>query len=158
MKYNPTSLAYDISENNEISEIVSEVRKEHTKKRKNSFLFTFICGLYIVCLVSSLLVKTAKINEERNALDILESQYNEILNDNKKIEVSINSQIDLRKVEEIAIATLNMNRPKKSQTVYVNTQPKDYGEVIETTESAKESHNVLAILVKSIGGIFSYSK
>ncbi len=158
MRYNSTSLAYNIEEYNEVDELVSEARKNGVKTNKVSGLFVLVCVIYVVSMVSSLLIKTANINEQKNELNTIQAQYNEILNENKKLEVSINSQIDLRKVEEIAIAQLGMNKPKKSQTVYVNTEPKDYGEVLAANAEGEKSSNVIALLVKTLGGIFVYSK
>ena len=158
MRYNSTSLAYNIEEYNEVDELVSEARKTGVKTKKVSGLFLLVCAIYVVSMVSSLLIKTANINEQKNELNAIQAQYNEILNENKKLEVAINSQIDLRKVEEIAIAQLGMNKPKKSQTVYVNTEPKDYGEVLAAQANNDEGSNVIALLVKTLGGIFVYSK
>lgn len=157
MRYNRTSLAYDINEYSEVDELVSEAKKSNVKKKKNTKLFTFICAVYVISMIALLLIKTANINEQKSALTQIQNEYNEIVNENKRLEVSINSQIDLRKVEEIAIAQLGMNKPKQSQTVYVSTEPKDYGEVFADSKADKSSGNIFASLVKSLNGIFSYS-
>lgn len=157
MRYNRTSLAYNVNEYSEVDELVSEAKKSSSVKKKNSNLFAFICVVYVVSMIALLLIKTANINEQKSALTKIQNEYNEILNENKKIEVSINSQIDLRKVEEIAIAQLGMNKPKQSQTVYVSTVPKDYGEVFADNKEDKSGGNIFASLVKSLNSIFSYS-
>ena len=157
MRYNRTSLAYDIDEHSIVDDLVSEAKKETPVKKKNNRLFAFVCVVYVVAMIASLLVKTANINEQKTALTNIKNEYNNILNENKKLEVTINSQIDLRKVEEIAIAQLGMNKPKQSQTVYLSTEPKDYGEVFIDSSKEKAGGNIFASLVKSLNGIFTYS-
>lgn len=159
MRYNRTSLAYNIDEYSEVDTLVDEAKKSvrSTKKKKSSKLFIFICAVYMVSIIASLLVKTATITEQKAELTAIKNEYNEIVNLNKKLEVDINSRIDLRKVEEIAIAQLNMNRPKKSQTVYINTQPDDYGEVVADNANRKNDENIFASLVKTLNGYFAYS-
>lgn len=157
MRYNRTSLAYKIEEYSEVDTLIEEAKKENTKKNKHSALFIFICAVYMVSIIASLLVKTATITEQKAELTAIKSEYNEILNINKKLEVDINSQIDLRKVEEIAIAQLNMNQPKKSQIVYITTEPKDYGEVLAENNKQRKNENIFASLIKSLNGYFAYS-
>ena len=157
MRYNRTSLAYKVEEYSEVDTLVKEAKKDNSKKNKNTALFVFICAVYMVSIIASLLVKTATITEKKAELTAIKSEYNEILNANKKLEVDINSQIDLRKVEEIAIAQLNMNQPKKSQIVYITTEPKDYGEVVAKNNSERKNENIFASLIKSLNGYFAYS-
>ena len=157
MRYNRTSLAYKVEEYSEVDTLIEEAKKENTKKNKSSALFIFICAVYMVSIIASLLVKTATITEQKAELTAIKSEYNEIVNINKKLEVDINSQIDLRKVEEIAIAKLNMNQPKKSQIVYITTEPRDYGEVIAENNSRRKNENIFASLIKSLNGYFAYS-
>lgn len=157
MRYNRTSLAYKVEEYSEVDTLVNEAKKNNTKKNKNSTLFVFICAVYMVSIIASLLFKTAVITEQRAELTAIKNEYNDILNINKKLEVDINSQIDLRKVEEIAIAQLNMNQPKKSQIVYIATEPKDYAEVAMENINRKDNKNIFASLIKSLNGYFAYS-
>lgn len=157
MRYNRTSLAYKVEEYSEVDTLIKEAKKENTKKNKNSALFIFICAVYMISIIASLLVKTATITEQKAELTAIKSEYNEILNINKKLEVDINSQIDLRKVEEIAIAQLNMNQPKKSQIVYITTEPRDYGEVLAGNNNQRKNENIFASLIKSLNGYFAYS-
>ena len=157
MRYNRTSLAYDVDEFTAVDELVTEAKKTVPSKKKNSKLFAFVCVVYVVAMIASLLIKTANINEQKTALTKVKNEYNNVLNENKKLEVTINSQIDLRKVEEIAIAQLGMNKPKKSQVVYVTTEPKDYGEVFAENNTDKNNDGLVASIVKSLSGIFTYS-
>ena len=158
MRYNGTSLAYKVDEYNEVDNLVNEVKKENTlNKKKTSPLFVILCAFYIVAIVSTLLVKTAITTERRAELTAIKNEYSEIVNNNKKMEVDINSQIDLRKVEDIAIAKLNMNQPRKNQIVYISTEPKDYGEVKAENGNEKKNQNIFASLIKTLNGYYEYS-
>ncbi len=156
MRSNRTSLSYQIEEHDEVESLVKEIKKD-TKKKKKSGMFAFVCAVYIVAIVASLLFKTVEINEQKISLNNLKSEYNELCSYNKKLEVDINSKIDLRKVEEIAIAQLDMNQPKKSQIVYINAEPKDYGVVFSEESDYKDNSNILASLIKSLNGYYAYS-
>ncbi len=156
MRSNRTSLSYQVEEHDEVESLVNEIRKD-AKKKKKSGMFAFVCAVYIVAIVASLLFKTVEINEQKINLNNMKSEYNELCAYNKKLEVDINSKIDLRKVEEIAIAQLDMNQPKKSQIVYINTEPKDYGVVFGEESEYKDNSNILASLIKSLNGYYAYS-
>ncbi len=156
MKRNRTSLSYQVEEHDEVETLVNDIKK-NSKKRKNSGLFAFMCAVYIVAIIASLLFKTVEINEQKIELNNLKSDYNELCAYNKKLEVDINSKIDLRKVEEIAIAQLDMNQPKKSQIVYINTEPKDYGVVFDEQSGNPDSSSILASLIRSLNGYYAYS-
>ena len=151
-----TKLAYQIEEHDEVENLVNEIKKGSVKKKKSG-MFAFICAVYIVAIVASLLFKTVEINEQKIALNDMKTEYNELCSYNKKLEVDINSKIDLRKVEEIAIAQLDMNQPKKSQIVYINTEPKDYGIVFDTSEGKTDNSNIVASLIRTINGYYAYS-
>ena len=155
MYYNNTNLAYELEEE-KISYESERTAVRPAKKKKNSGLLIFICVVYVVASITSLLFKTASVNEEKAELNRIKNEYEEVLNENKKLEVAINSKVDLRKVEDIAIAELNMNKPKNSQIVYVNTNPMDYGEVIVPVEK-EVSRGVFGSLIKTFTGIFAYS-
>ena len=158
MRYNRTSLAYKVDEYSEVDNLVSEAKKVNTKKnKKTSPFFVMMCVFYIVAIVSTLLVKTATINEKKAELTAIKNEYSAVVNKNKKMEVDINSQIDLRNVEDIAIAKLSMNQPRKNQVVYISTEPKDYGEVKAENGNAKRGSNIFASLIKTLNGYYEYS-
>ena len=160
MKHRNSSLTFQVEEYDEVENLVREIKKESEEKKnkKKSGIFAFMCAVYIVAIVASLLFKTVDINEQKISLSAMEEEYNELCTCNKKLEVDINSKIDLRKVEEIAIAQLDMNQPKKSQIVYINTEPKEYGVVVGAEDGKSDkSGGVLASLIKSLNGYYAYS-
>lgn len=155
MYYNNSNLAYEI-EVGTAEEVHEAQPKKKAGKKPSSGILLFICVIYVISSITSLLFKTADVNESKNELNQIKSEYEQLLNENKKLEVAINSEVDLRKVESIAIAELNMNKPKNSQIVYISTNPLDYGEII-TEETESENEGLLASVIKSFTGIFAYS-
>lgn len=155
MYYSKSNLAYEIEVNTD-KEVHEAPEKKKAGTGQVSGLLLFICVVYVISSITSLLFKTADVNESKNELNMIKSEYEAILNENKKLEVSNNSEIDLRKVENVAIAELNMNKPKNSQIVYISTNPVDYGEII-TEETEAEGRGFLASAIKSFTGIFAYS-
>ena len=60
----------------------------------------------------------------------------------KKKEIEINQKIDLKTVEELAVASYNMNRARKEQIVYIDVQGQDYGVMAKApTEEHAEDNN-----------------
>lgn len=157
MRYNRTSLAYKVDEFNEVDNLIKEAKKQNTQNKKSSAFFVAICAFYMIAIIATLLIKTATITEQKAELTAIKNEYSAMVNSNKKLEVDINSQIDLRKVEEIAIAKLNMNQPKKNQIIYVSTEPKDYGEVKSQNVNSKKDKNIFASLIKALNGYYEYS-
>ena len=69
---------------------------------------------------------------------------------NKKKEIEINQKIDLKTVEELAVASYNMNRARKEQVVYIDVKGQDYGVMAKNTspeEEPTENFNVLTGLM-----------
>lgn len=156
MYYNRTNLAYEVETGSaeETRHIPSSKKKVRSKPATGILLF--ICVVYVISSIASLLFKTADVNERKKELNDVKKQYNELVSENKKLEVDINAKIDLRKVETIAIAKLDMNKPKNSQVVYVSAKPQDYGEVI-TADKKPQKKGWFASIIKTFTGIFAYS-
>lgn len=155
MYLNNSSLAYDYREN-----IVTEKRvKTSVKSKKKSGLrrYLFFAAFYTILLCGSLLIRTVHIAEQSESLSALKEEYTAMINENKQLEVDINTQIDLKKVEEIAIAKLNMNTPLKNQIIYINTAPRDYGEVITPVTEEKNPSGGIMAMIKAFTGKFAYS-
>ena len=156
MQYNG-SLAYDLSGFSEEKSTGVKVKKAAKAKSASMIFFVFACAVYLTLLCGSLLVRTVKISEKSDELSKIKEEYTELVNENKQLEVSINTQIDLKKVEEIAIAKLNMNTPLKSQIIYINATPRDYGEVITPADQKKKKTGGIMGIIKAFTGMFAYS-
>ncbi len=160
MKYNRTSLAYSTEEIvEEINPAQNHTPKTQQKKKKgNAYRFFILCALYLLAIACAPIMKSTQVAMAKQQLNKEKAAYNEVLNENKRLEVAINSEVDLRKVENIALTKLGMNKPLPSQIIYVNTNANNYGEVIaadKTEDAGKDT--VWGSFVKSFMGMFAFS-
>ena len=156
MYYNRTNLAYEVEVGTAEEIKHKPLKRKKAKTKPATGILLFICVVYVISSIASLLFKTADVNERKKDLNNIKKEYGALVSENKKLEVDINSEIDLRKVETIAIAELDMNTPKNSQVVYVSAKPQDYGEVI-TADKKEQKKGWLASVFKTFTGIFAYS-
>ena len=157
MKYNRTSLAYsteEIGAENGGKKSVVQAKK----KKNNAYRFFILCALYLLAIACAPILKSTQVALAKQELNKQKTEYNELLNENKRLEVAINSGVDLRKVEQIAITKLGMNKPLPSQIVYVNTNANDYGEVLTADSGEEEQDDTMwGSFVKSFMGMFAFT-
>lgn len=160
MKYNRTSLAYSTEEIDveNSQEKTASTKTQQRKKKSNAYRFFILCALYLLAIACAPIMKSTQVALAKQQLNQEKAAYNEILNENKRLEVAINTEVDLRKVENIALTKLGMNKPLPSQIVYVNTNASNYGEVVAANkeEDAKKD-TMWGSFVKSFMGIFAFS-
>ena len=154
MKYNRTSLAYSTEEIDveNSQEKTASTKTQQRKKKSNAYRFFILCALYLLAIACAPIMKSTQVALAKQQLNQEKAAYNEILNENKRLEV------DLRKVENIALTKLGMNKPLPSQIVYVNTNASNYGEVVAANkeEDAKKD-TMWGSFVKSFMGMFAFS-
>jgi len=61
----------------------------------------------------------------------LKAEYDELRDENRKLNVEIETGIDLDRVKEIAEVQLNMHAPDQNQLVLVNVPKSDYSVVMD---------------------------
>ncbi len=114
-------LEYDVYEENKV---LSEKKKQRVNNKVKvkvvfAFLIVFsLCGLvmYRYALITDL---NYKINTRMN-------EYTEIRNENTRLMVKIESELDLQKVKQIAEENLGMQQPDKYQLTYVSVPKSDF--------------------------------
>ena len=113
---------------------IAEKRRAKEKKRLHIKVV-----LFIVCFIVggiSLTFQNAHITEQSQRNAALKTQYAELYSANKKKEVEINQMMDLKTVEELAIASYGMNRARSEQVVYINVPEQDYGVMAQAPDTA----------------------
>ncbi len=156
MKYNRTNLAYSTEEFEQETVAPKQAAKKQPKKA-NAYRFFILCALYLLAIACAPILKSTQVALAKQQLNIQKAAYNELLNENKRLEVSINSEVDLRKVEDIALSRLGMNKPLSSQIIYVDTNANHYGEVVNADgPSAEQQDTVWGSFVKSFMGMFAF--
>ena len=136
--YNGTS-AYKIDEihyTTGVSAKESIARREAVRQSKKalfakrmrvlgSAFCVFAVALGILFANAIVIEKSSTVNEMQNNLNALTEENNQIVLD-------IERNLDLNKIEDIAINELGMKRPDNYQVVYVDVEQTDYVEVLDS--------------------------
>ncbi len=112
-------------------------KKEAMKleKKKHNKNVAFIIAIFLILLAVS--YRSSLINEKFSAIQKDKATLSALQKTNDQLEVSIESSLNLKNVEEVAKEKLGMQKLENEQKVYVNLDKKDY---IETsTEDIKIS-------------------
>lgn len=117
-----------------------------------------IGNVLLVCLFAFVVVfRYSAIVEKDHALTALKEERNAIADENKRLQVAIDSALNLENVERIAESELGMGKPEKYQTVYVTVQGDDYVEVAEDTENdTTEGKQFYATMIQTLGNVLEY--
>lgn len=101
--------------------------KRRFKEKKRLQLRIAICIFCFILGGISLIIHNTQITEQSKKNAVLKARYAELYSANKKKEVEINQKMDLKTVEELAIASYGMNRARSEQIVYIDVPDQDYG-------------------------------
>ena len=103
-------------------------RKESIKleKKKHHKNVAFIMAIFLILLAIS--YRSSLINEKFSALQKDKETLSAIQKTNDQLEVSIESSLNLKNIEETAKEKLGMQKLDNNQKVYVNLDKKDYVE------------------------------
>ncbi len=146
--YNGTS-AYKIDEIeygyvSDVKENIAE-RQEKRQGRKAAFskrvrVCAALVALFAVAI--GLLFTNAMIIEKSSTVSKMQEELNSLTEPNNQTVLDFEKNLDLKKIEEIAINELGMKRPDKYQIVYVDVKQSDYAEVKREEEKSGFSFNI----------------
>ena len=114
--------------------------------------------MLLLCVVAfAVLFRYSAIVERDHQLETLKEEYNAIADENKRLQVEIDSALNLNNVEQIAMSQLGMAKPEKYQTVYVNIKGDDYVEMEEEAEETpSEGNQFYATIIQTLGNVLEY--
>ncbi len=116
-----------------------------------------IGNVLLICVAALLILfRYSAIVERDHQLELLKVERNALVDENKRLQVEIDSALNLENVERIAMTELGMGKPEKYQTVYVNIQGDDYIEVAEEMEETAEGKNFYATIIQTLGNVLEY--
>jgi len=142
-------LEYNVYEENEV--LKSKKRYKSYKKAK---LKTVAAILFIFAVCMLVMYRYALITELNYNFSKLEKKYNELRNENSTLEVAIENETDLSRIRETAEKKLNMQKPDRSQMVFVRIPKTDCTIVADTYKSDKKSNtgdSMFAMLIDKVG-------
>lgn len=111
-----------------------EKRKQVRINKKAAFAKQIKMGVFCLCVFAvclSILFTNALIIEKASTVNDMQNQLNMLTEENNHAKLEIEKNLDLKKIEDIAIGELGMKRPDKYQIVYVNVEQNDYAEVVK---------------------------
>lgn len=149
------NLAYDLSFEERSAALENKVReqKKQAKSRARAeevrkHKIIACCVLMLALCAGFMISRNVAAYESRNQVKALQKELNGLKEYSSQKAFELDKSIDLESVEETAKNKLNMVRPEKYQTVYVNIKQDD---VTEVTADQVEG-------VKGLFGIFRGEK
>ena len=129
-------------------------RRENMKleKKKHNKNVAFIIAIFLILLAIS--YRSSLINERFSAIQKDKETLSALQKTNDQLEVSIESSLNLKNVEEVAKDKLGMQKLENDQKVYVNLDKKDYVEASSEDIEIENKEDVnwfLKILNKLLG-------
>ncbi len=131
-------------------------KKKSLHSRKSSV--RVISSVMVMLAVAFLILyRYSVIVEQNEQISDLKSQYEELADANKRLQVTIDSSLNLANIEEIAINRLGMRKPEKYQTVYINVTGDDYAEVTSSPQASNSRANQFyATIIQTLGNVLEY--
>lgn len=129
-------------------------RRENMKleKKKHNKNVAFIIAIFLILLAIS--YRSSLINERFSAIQKDKETLSALQKTNDQLEVSIESSLNLKNVEEVAKDKLGMQKLDNNQKVYVNLDKKDYVEASSEDieiENKEDTNWFIKILNKLLG-------
>lgn len=145
-------LEYNVYEENKVLKAKRNQRNNNKAKLKT---VAYILVVFSMCLV--LMLRYAQIIELNYKINLQNNQYNTLRNENSRLKVAIDNEMDLQKVREIAENKLGMQKPDKFQVVYIKVQKNDFTEITDEHKAFDNSNeNTLAVLMNKVGKLVSF--
>lgn len=122
---------------------IAEKKRNQEKKR-----LQLRVAIFLVCFILggiSLIIHNSQLTEQSRKNADLKTQYTNLYSTNKKKEVEINQKMDLKTVEELAIASYGMNRARSEQIVYIDVPDQDYGVMAMSSSAEPKTTNNFGI-------------
>ena len=140
---------YDVYEENTL---LKEKRKYKVNRKVKFRLVLSILAVFFAGL--TVMYRFALITQLSYDLNRKEQLYNELRNENSMLRVQVETNTDLAQIKEIAETKLGMQKPDRSQIVYIKVPRNDYTVMLNTPEKAGgEDNNFLKTFTKRIAGL-----
>lgn len=144
-------LEYDVYEENR----VLKEKKQYKNNRKAKF--NLVVSILAVLLVGLAVVyRFALITDMSYKIIQSEKDYYDLKNENSMIRLKVEQDTDLANIKLLAETKLSMQKPDKSQIVYINVEKKDHTVVINAKdEEAQTDANIFTAFISKVAGLFN---
>ena len=119
--------------------------------KKIKCIIYLIIGFVILFAIS---YRNSQINESFAQLKETQAQYELLQKENEQLEVSIENNLNLTDLEQIAKEQLGMQKATSSQTKYVALPKKDYVEAATEEIKIENTQNIFEKIIEYIMNIF----
>ncbi|WP_010252195.1 FtsB/FtsL family cell division protein [Acetivibrio cellulolyticus] len=139
-------LEYDVYEENKV---LSEKKKQRVN---NKVKVKVVFALLVIFSLSGLVMyRYALITDLNYKISKKMNEYTEIKNDNTRLTVKLESELDLQKVRQIAEENLGMQKPDKYQYTYVKVPKSDFTTASnEINDEEKTDENIFYSLLSKV--------
>ncbi|MCX7921313.1 MAG: cell division protein FtsL [Clostridia bacterium] len=135
-------IEYNVYEEN----VVLKKKKQQRSNTKAKFkMIGYILTAFAVCFI--IMLRYALITDINYEISQMNKKYNDLRNDNSRLKVALEKEVDLHKVRDVAETKLGMHKPDKYQVVYIKVPKSDFTKVAE--EEAKEIGNDIFAAISS---------
>ena len=121
----------DLQRERELKEKIKQEAKERAKQKRATVVLKKKVVVYIALIFAMLLVvsyRNSLITEDFNKVKSLKAELATLQKENQQTQVSIESNLNLSKIEEEAKSKLGMQKLDNSNKIYLDLQKKDYVE------------------------------
>lgn len=151
-EYEPKRKSNQRKKYQEQIKINEKQRRESIKleKKKHNKNVVFIIAIFLILLAIS--YRSSLINERFSAIQKEKETLSALQKTNDQLEVSIESSLNLKNIEEVAKEKLGMQKLDNNQKVYVNLDKKDYVEASteDITINSDENTNWFIKIINNI--------
>ena len=120
-------IQHDKTEHKRIAE---ENRRAAIRKRIVKSMCMY--GLIVFMLAAGTVHSKVLVMQATGTVQAKEAELAKLMEENNNKKIQIEQNIDLKKIEELAITKYGIQRPEHNQTVYGNVVKSDDGEVVKT--------------------------
>jgi cell division protein FtsL len=140
-------LEYNVYEENELLKAKKRFKSNSKIKRKAVLI---VAVIFAACIV--IMYRYALITEMNYNISNMEKTYNELRNENSRLKISIEKDMDLERVRKIAAEKLEMQEPDRYQVVHIYVPKNDFTTVAEDYRKDKQntSDNMFAVLLDKV--------
>ena len=145
----------ELQKERELKEKIKQEAKERAKQKRATVVLKKKEVVYIALIFAMLLVfsyRNSLITEDFNKVKSLKAELATLQKENQQTQVSIESNLNLNKIEEEAKSKLGMQRLTNDQKIYINLPKKDYVQSsTDSTETTTEKSWIEKIIEKIKG-------
>lgn len=140
-------LEYDVYEGNKV------LKDKKRQRANNKAKLKMVCNILIVFAACfTVMYRYALITDLGYNIHKANKTYKEVLNENTRLKIAIEKEMDLNKVREIAETKLGMHKPYKHQIIYVKVPKNDFTKIPDDyNQTGNTVENLFAMIFERVG-------